>query len=101
MCAPLHLLGRLAQHPVHRELVLPAAHVRGQHDLEGRHLHLVDADGARDRVAAEAIDQVPAAGDDPGLRTAEQLVPGARDEVGAVGEGLAQAGLVGRHAVVP
>ena len=66
--------------------------------LERRDLHLVDADGARDRVAAQAFaTSVGASDDDPGLRPAEQLVARARHQVGAVGERLGHGRLVGRH----
>ena len=37
-------------------------------------------------MAPQPLDQVGAAGDDPGLRAAEQLVAGEADEVGAGGE---------------
>ena len=37
-------------------------------------------------MAAEALDQIGAACDDPGLRPAEQLVAGEADEVGPGGQ---------------
>ena len=46
------------------------------------------------RIAVELRDQILAADDEAGLRTAEQLVAGEGDEVGAVGDRLAHRRLV-------
>ena len=47
---------------------------------------LSGAERALERVAAEPLDEIGAAGDDPGLRPAEQLVAREADEVRAGGE---------------
>ena len=75
-------LGRLAQHPQHRDLVRPVE-VERERALERGERQLVGAEGAMERVTAQALDEVGPAGDDPGLRAAEQLVAGEADEVGA------------------
>ena len=55
---------------------------------------LVDPQRAVQRMAPQAVDEVGATDDDPGLRTAEQLVAAEADEVGAVGERAARGRLV-------
>ena len=49
-------------------------------------VELVGTDGAVERMAAQPLDEVGAAGDDPRLRSAEKLVAREADEVGAGGE---------------
>ena len=56
--------------------------------------HLVGAQRTRERMPREQRDEVGAADDDPGLRSAEQLVARERHERGAGVEALADAGLV-------
>ena len=54
--------------------------------LEGGERELVCAERALQRVAAQALDEVGAADDDPGLGAAQQLVAGEGDELRARGE---------------
>ena len=75
-------LGRLAQHPHDRDLVRPVE-VERERALERGERQLVGAERAMERVTAQLLDEVGAAGDDPGLRAAEQLVAREADEVGA------------------
>ena len=60
---------------------------RAEHESSG-------AQGAIQGMACARVDQVGAADEDAGLRSAEQLVAGEDDERGAGGEGLARRGLV-------
>ena len=85
LCAGAHCLGRLAQHPQHRDLLRPVE-VERERALERGERELVRAERAVERVAAQPLDEVGAAGDDPGLRAAEQLVAGEADEVGSRGQ---------------
>ena len=89
LCEPLragtHGLGRLAQHPQHRDLLRPVE-VERERALERGERQLVGAERAVERVAPQPLDEVGPAGDDPGLRAAEQLVAGEADEVGARGQ---------------
>jgi hypothetical protein len=89
------VIGGLVQHPPRRDLASPAGRVGGEDRLEGRNLHLVDADGPRDGVAAESRDELGTPEHDTGLRPSEELVPGEHDEVGAVREGVCGRRLVG------
>jgi lipopolysaccharide export system permease protein len=57
-----HVRRRLAEHRPHRELRTPAVGVLRQDGLERGNLHLVDAHGARDRVAPETLDREAAGG---------------------------------------
>jgi len=57
--------------------------VKPQHGLERRQPDLVEAKRPFQRVAREAPDQLGAAGDEPRLRAAQQLVAAERDEVRA------------------
>ena len=84
-------LGRLVQHPQHRNLARGALRVEVEREraLERGERELVRAQRALERVAAQPLDELGAADDDPGLRAAEQLVAGEADEVGAGGEALA------------
>src|SRR3954451_10543840 len=51
--------------------------------LERSQRQLADAERAGQRVAAEPLDDVPLAEEEPGLRAAEQLVAARDDEVGS------------------
>ena len=73
---------RLAQHAQHRDLVGTVERER-ERPLERGQRQLVRAQGAVERMAAQLLDEVRAACDDPRLRPAEQLVPREADEVGA------------------
>ena len=79
-------LGRLAQHPQHRDLLRPVE-VERERALERSERQLVGAQSAVERMPPQLLDEVGAAGDDPGLRAAEQLVAREADEVGARGQG--------------
>ena len=79
-------IGGLAQHADHRDLVRPVE-VERERPLERSERQLVRAEGAVERVAAQLLDQVGPAGDDPGLGAAQQLVPREADEVGPRDEG--------------
>ena len=59
----------------------PCRQVEVDGGLEGREDELVAAEGAEERLALQAGDQVCAAGDDAGLRAAEELVAAEGDEV--------------------
>ena len=50
--------------------------------------NLIDPQRAHQRVRAQARDERSASDDDAGLRAAEQLIAGKRDELDAVGDGL-------------
>ena len=83
--AGAHVLGDgLAQHPQHRDLAGHAP-ARGERErpLERGERELVGAERALERMAAQTLDEVGPAGDDPRLRPAEQLVAREADEVGA------------------
>ena len=60
--------------------------VERERPLERRQGELVGAQRALERMPPQPLDELGAAGDDPGLRAAEQLVAGEADEVGAGGE---------------
>ena len=75
----------LAQHAQHRD-PLRRVEVEQERPLERGERQLVGAERALERVAAQPLDELGAADDDPGLRPAEQLVAGEADEVGAGGE---------------
>ena len=91
-----HRLRRLVQHPQHRHLPQRPLRVEVERErpLERGERELVGAQRALERVPAQALDEVGAAHDDPGLRPAEQLVAREADEVGAGGEALARRRLV-------
>ena len=93
--AGAHRLDRLVQHPQHRDLV-PRRRVEREREraLERRERELVRAQRALERMAAQPLDELGAADDDPGLRPAEQLVPGEADEVGARAQALRRRRLV-------
>ena len=78
-------LDGLAQHAQHRNLVGPVER-ENERPLERGERELVGAQRALERVAAQALDQIGAADDDPGLRPAEQLVAREADEVGPCGK---------------
>jgi hypothetical protein len=79
-----HVLTRLVEHAPNGKVRMGAGRVHHQHGLEGGHLHLVHADCAGDRVAAQSFHEVGSTEHDPGLRSAQQLVPGEDDEVRSV-----------------
>jgi len=58
--------------------------VQAQGGVERGEAEAVDAQRARQRVASDGLYEVGAPGDDAGLRSAEQLVAGEEDDVGAV-----------------
>ena len=70
--------------------------VDAQRGLERRQRELVDAQRARQRVPAAGCDRIGAAGQDAGLRTAEQLVAREADEIAAVAQGVARERLAGQ-----
>ena len=76
----------------------PARRVQAERGLERGHVHLVHPHRPGDGDAAEPRDQVGAPDDDPGLRSAEQLVAGECDQVRAGAERLGHRGLVRGHA---
>src|SRR5262249_20638413 len=55
---------------------------------------LVGTQRALQRMTTEALDEIRATDDDPGLRSAEELVAGEADEIGASGKGLPRGRLV-------
>ena len=71
-----HRPGRLGEHPQHRHLLPRPGRVamEGERPFERGERQLVRAQGPLQRVAAQALDEVGPAGDDPRLRAAEQLV---------------------------
>ena len=79
---------RLGEHPQHRDLAAGALGIEseGERALERGERQLVRAQRALQRMPAQALDQVGAAGEDAGLRPAEQLVAREADEVGSRGE---------------
>ncbi len=68
--------------------------IEAEHRVERRERQLVDAQRALERILLEPANQVRAADDDAGLRSAEQLVAAERDEVGARGDRRAHGRLV-------
>ena len=76
-------LAGLAEHPQHRDLARGSVEVQRERPFERGERELVGAQRALERVAPQALDEVGAADDDPGLRAAEQLVAGEADEVRA------------------
>src|SRR5262249_59021501 len=81
------LRGRHAQHLLYGDGVLAASdRVLLERRFERRIRQLVDAQRAHERVATDAIQRVVASGDDARLRTAEQLVAAAADDVRAGGD---------------
>ena len=64
--------------------------VEAQQRVERRQVELVDAQGARQRVAPHGLDRRGRAHGDAGLRAAEQLVAAEGDDVGAGGEAVAR-----------
>ena len=56
--------------------------------------HLVEAQRAFHRIARDALDQMPAADDEAGLRTAQELVAGEGDDIDARFDRLARRGLM-------
>ena len=69
----------------------------GEGRLDRGERELVGADRTGQRVAGEARDHLASAQQDPGLRTAEELVAAGDDHVGARGEGRGGIGLVGQR----
>ena len=74
------------EHPQRRGSRSGALEQERERPLERRERELVGAQRPLERVPAQPLDEVGAAGDDPGLRPAEQLVAREADEVGAGGE---------------
>ena len=91
-----HRGDRLGEHAQHRDLAAGALGVEGESEraLERRERQLVGAQRALQRMPPQPLDQVGAAGEDPGLRPAEQLVAREADEVGAGGEARRRGRLV-------
>src|SRR5204862_7996168 len=83
-----------AEHAERRDGRGAAIPVEAEGDRQGGELKLVEPQGADQRVAPAAIDQVAAAGQYPGLRPAEQLVGGETDQVHTRADSLADRGLV-------
>ena len=77
------------RHGPERDGVALPAQVGEGGGLEGGEHQAAGPQGPGQRVAGAAVDQVAAAGDDAGLRAAEQLVAGEGDQGGAGGERLA------------
>ena len=71
----------LAEHAQDRD-PLGRLEVEEQRPLERRERELVDPQRALERVAAQPLDELRVAEDDPGLRPAEELVAREADEVG-------------------
>ena len=78
--AGAHGRGGLVEHAQHGQVAAAGA-VGGQGALERRQRQLVGAERALERVAAHALDQLGAPGGDAGLRPAQELVAGERDDV--------------------
>src|SRR5262249_33839380 len=83
----------LLQHPQDRD---PPRVIALQLDrpFQCRERELVCAQRALQRVTTQALDEIRATDDDPGLRPTEQLVAGEADEIGSGGERLARGRLV-------
>ena len=77
----------------------PSSRWSSQRRAERGERHLFDAQRAQQRIVAQPRDEMRSPHDDAGLRTAEQLVAGERDEPDAVGKRLPHRALV-RHAVL-
>ncbi|OQC35601.1 MAG: hypothetical protein BWX64_02387 [Acidobacteria bacterium ADurb.Bin051] len=72
-----------------------AREVGAQHPVEGGEDGPVGAEGAVERMAMTAGDELGAAAEEPRLRPAEELVAAAADEVGAGGEQRGEGGVIG------
>ena len=85
-----HGVGRLGRHAQDRDLAERALRIEVEREraLERGQGQLVRTDGALERMAAQPLDELRAADDDPGLRAAEELVAREADEVGAGLEAL-------------
>src|SRR5690606_24015622 len=81
---PANLFGRYPQHAQRRDLVVALEAVRSQRFRQGRIGQLVDAQRAEQRIAANALDQVPTPSDDPRLRPAQEFVAAEADEIDAL-----------------
>ena len=82
----------LVQHAEHRHLPprLLRVEVEEERSFERRQAELVDPQRTVQGMAAQAVDEVGAADDDPGLRASEELVAAEADEVGTVRERAAR-----------
>src|SRR5207248_2869280 len=89
-------LERLGEHPQYRHLPGRKLRVEVERErrLERRQSELVCAQCPLERMPAQSLDELGAAGDDPRLGAAEQLVAGEADEVGSGLEALARCRLV-------
>ena len=80
-------VGGLREHPTHRHCrVRASGGVVDECRLERRVRHLVDAQRAHQRVAADAVDEYGAPHDDSGLRSAEEFVAAEAADVDAGGD---------------
>ena len=84
----LDLAGRARQQPQGRQALRQQLRlaIEPQHRCQCRQGHLVDAQCALQVIAFDFPDEIGAPDDDPGLRTAEQLVAAERDHIRAVGQ---------------
>ena len=91
-------LRRLTQHPQHGHLAQRplGVEVQRERSLQRCDRELVRTQSALERVAAQTLDEVGAADDDPGLRPAQQLVAREADEIRARAEALARGRLAGQ-----
>ena len=76
------------EHRVEGDLGGPPRQVQVERRSERGQDELVGAEGARERVLRAGPHEGGGAEEDPGLRSAERLVPREADEVGALGERL-------------
>ena len=84
LCSRPHRRDRLREHPQHRDLAARPLGVErhGERALERGQRELVRPQGALKRMPTQPLDQVGAAGEDPRLRAAEQLVAREAHDVG-------------------
>ena len=96
--ARVELGARGGEHVQHGNVARGARRVavQAQRGLERGERELVDPHGAGERVRAHPPDRGLGAGDDAGLRPAQQLVRREADEVGARRDALARGRLVAR-----
>jgi hypothetical protein len=81
-------VGLRADHAESGNFIECAAKICVQRDFECGDRELIDAQGAEERITADAFDEFAFAGDDAALRTAEKFVAAEADNVNArVGAG--------------
>ena len=86
------LLFRQAHHAQRRNGIVIAFHIGKQRSLKGSVGELVDAEGAEERVRSHARNQVGAAADQSGLRSAQQFVAAVGDDIDASAQAVENAG---------